>query len=143
MIRLKVIDASRNHFSVEANEPVRVEVYNDTVAHVYRGSEPNRDEEPVGAYDSNLPAEYLKGWEAPTRGGVISRIVAAVHKHAQEHPEMFAAREGGSRSHLLVDEIPAYVNHELRVDRLTAPGRQFMLDVINAELCSWVEPKDP
>lgn len=57
MIRLETINQERNHFVIYACEPVRIEVMkvNGNVhAHVYRGDEVDREQEPLGAYDGSL-----------------------------------------------------------------------------------------
>lgn len=44
------------HFTVRADEPMRVEVMvidGKAIAHVYTGTEDDLDQEPLGAYDGN------------------------------------------------------------------------------------------
>ncbi len=63
MIKFDLIEESDypDHFIVSADEPIRIEVANNTdgnvIAHVYRDTTIDTDQEPVGAYDSTIANE--------------------------------------------------------------------------------------
>jgi hypothetical protein len=62
-IRLDTYDRNRQHFVVRADEPVRVEVEvvdGKVLAHVYKGTDDDLDQDPVGAYDGS---ESNTSWE--------------------------------------------------------------------------------
>ena len=64
MIRLEVVDNSRMHFVVKADEPITIESDGDSgVTYIYRGVDTTQTSEPVGAYDVNLGDENTT-WEA-------------------------------------------------------------------------------
>lgn len=70
MIELKVVvqdseaEGVQNQFIVNADEPITIEVLNTkkghTLAHVYRGENPTEFDEPVGAFDSEVPSHDWK-----------------------------------------------------------------------------------
>lgn len=64
MIRMKVVNPENQHFSVAADEPVRLEILltksGKIIAHIYDRAEDDEFQEPVGMFDGTL--DLKSGW---------------------------------------------------------------------------------
>lgn len=56
-MKLQVVDNAKQHFVLPADEPIRAEIMvvgGNVAVHVYKGTEPDRTQEPVGGYFGDM-----------------------------------------------------------------------------------------